>query len=220
MKFHISIFLFLPEKENYGLSNHEKEIQGKNDGFCGCSCHRFWGRCWYCIWHWVSLVQASGPLLDAATKVCGLSKTRQWESETRWWNEQVDEAIREKHARFKAYSALTKGGMTAEAKGAKTAYIDAKLVAKHDAWLAKSEAKKEVFATVSPDCDGALGIAKQMDCTNQDVLSENCVHDDAGVLVLTHTHSMHLTIVICYIKACETELPNNLHFFILFERCI
>ena len=39
----------------------------------------------------------------------------------------MDEAIREKHAWFKAYSVLRKGGMTAEAKGAKTAYIDANM---------------------------------------------------------------------------------------------
>ena len=107
--------------------------------------------------------------------------------------------------------------MTAEAKGVKTAYIDAKLVAKHDTWLAKSEAEKEVFASVSADGDGLLSIAKQMDCTNQDVVNEKCVHNDAGVLVLTHAHSMHLTIVTCYIKARETELPNNLH---LFSSCL
>ena len=44
-----------------------------------------------------------GPLLDAATKVCGLSQ----ESpvgicESRWWNEQADEAIPEKCTQFKA----------------------------------------------------------------------------------------------------------------------
>ena len=90
-------------------------------------------------------------------------------------------------------------------------------MAKHDTWLAKSQAEKEVFATVSPDGDGVLSIAKQIDCTNQDVVNEKCVHNDAGVLVLTHAHSMHLTIVTCYIKACETELPNNLH---LFSSCL
>ena len=60
-----------------------------------------------------------GPLLDAATKVCGLSKNHQWESKTRWWNEQVDEVIQEKCTRFKAFRALKKGVMTAEAKGVK-----------------------------------------------------------------------------------------------------
>ena len=31
-----------------------------------------------------------GPLLDTATKVCGLSKNHQWKSETWWWNEEVN----------------------------------------------------------------------------------------------------------------------------------
>ena len=44
--------------------------------------------------------------------------------------------------------------MTAEAKGAKTAYINTKHVAKHAVWLAKSEAEKKVFATKFPDGDG------------------------------------------------------------------
>ena len=60
----------------------------------------------------------------------------------------MNEAIREKRARFKAYNALKKESMSAEAKQAKTAYIDAKRLAKRAVWLAKSEAEKEVFATV------------------------------------------------------------------------
>ena len=125
----------------------------------------------------------------------------------------MDEAIQEKPARFKAYSALVKGGMTAEAKGAKTAYIHAKHVAKHAVLLAKSEAEKEVFATIFPDGDDVLHSAKEMDRTNQDVVSENCVHNDAGQLVLTPAHSMHLTILTCYIKSCESEMPSEICIF-------
>ena len=57
-----------------------------------------------------------GPLLNAATKVCGLSRNHQWKPGTWWWNEEVDKAIQEKHAQFKSYRALKKGGMTAEAQ--------------------------------------------------------------------------------------------------------
>ena len=32
-------------------------------------------------------------------------------------------------------------------------YVDAKRMAKHAAWLAKSEAEKEEFTTISPDDD-------------------------------------------------------------------
>ena len=77
-----------------------------------------------------------GSLLDAATEVCGLSKNHQWRPETWWWNDEVDKAIQDKRARFKAYNALKKKGKTAEAKEAKTAYIDAKRVAKRAVWLA------------------------------------------------------------------------------------
>ena len=66
-----------------------------------------------------ALLKLKGLLLDAATDVRGLSKNHQWKSETWWWNEQVDEATREKHARFKAYSAMEKGGMTAGGQGGK-----------------------------------------------------------------------------------------------------
>ena len=75
-----------------------------------------------------------------------------------------------------------KGGMTAQAKEAKTAYTEAKCTAK---WLAKSEAKKQEFATVSPDSDAVFCNAKQMNRTNQDVVGENCVYNDAGGLALT-----------------------------------
>ena len=127
-------------------------LQGKNNDCCRCSCHRFWCRCWYSKLRWVSLVKAEGPLLGAATDVCGLSKYHKWKPDTWWWNEEVDKAIWEKRARFKVCSALKKGGITAEAKKGKTAYIDAKHVAKNTVWLVKSEAKKEEFATISPRC--------------------------------------------------------------------
>ena len=102
----------------------------------------------------------------------------------------MEEAVWGKHARFKVYSALKKGGTTAEGKGAKTAYINAKRVAKHDIWLAKSEAEKEECIIVSPDGDGVFRIAKLMDRTNQDVVGENCVCNDAGELALTNEDKM------------------------------
>ena len=87
---------------------------------------------------------------------------------------------------------LKKVGMTAEAKGAKTAYIDGNHVEKHVVWLAKSGGKwwqslggNEEFARVFPDVDGVSYIVKQMDCTNQDIVGGNCVTNDAGELALT-----------------------------------
>ena len=131
-----------------------------------------------------------GPLLDAATEVCGLTKNHQWKPETWWWNERVEEAVLEKRARFKAYNTLKKGGKTDEAKEAEAAYRDAKRVAKRVVWLAKSEAVKEEFATVSPNGDGVFRIAKQMDRTNQDIIGENCIRNDAGELALSDDDKM------------------------------
>ena len=62
--------------------------------------------------------------------------------------------------------------------------------AKHTVRLVKCEVGKEEFATVSPDGDGVFHIAKQMDRTNQDIVGENCVCIDAGVLALTDKDKM------------------------------
>ena len=59
-------------------------------------------------------------------------------------------------------------------------YIDTKHVAKHAVWLAKSGTEKEVFAAIFPDGDGVFHIAKQMNRTNHDVVSDNCVRNDVG----------------------------------------
>ena len=64
-------------------------------------------------------------------------------------------------------------------------YGDAKPVVKHSVRLAKFEAEKEEFTTVSLDGDGVFCISKQMDCTNQDIVGERCVSIDAGELALT-----------------------------------
>ena len=84
----------------------------------------------------VSLVKAEWPFAWMLLQKSVVSKDHQFKSETWWWNEQVDEAIR-----FKIYSALKKGGMIAEITGAKTAHIDAKRMTKRAVWLAKSEAE-------------------------------------------------------------------------------
>ena len=54
----------------------------------------------------------------------------------------------------------------------------------------KTEAEKEEFATVSPNGDRVFRITNQMDHTNQDVVGENCVCNDAGELALTDEGKM------------------------------
>ena len=130
------------------------------------------------------------PLLSAASEVCGVSRNHQWRPETWWWNDRVDDAIKEKRARFKTYNTLRKAGKVIEAKEAKTAYNDARRTAKHVVWLARSEAGEEEFANISPSGDGIFRIAKQMDHTNQDVVGEKCVRNDAGELSLSDEEKM------------------------------
>ena len=126
-----------------------------------------------------------GPMLDAATEVCGLSKNHKWRAETWWWNENVDKAIQEKRAWFKTYNALIKEGKNEEAKKAKAAYIVARRQAKREVYHAKSAAEKEKFARVSLNDASVFRIAKQMDRSNQDILGENCIRNDAGELAIT-----------------------------------
>ena len=131
------------------------------------------------------------PLLDAAKEVCGTSKNHQWRPETWWWNDRVDDAVKEKRARFKVYNALKKAGKLSEAKEAKATYNEAKRIAKHVVWVAKSEAEKEVFANIMPNGDGIFRIAKQMDRSNQDVVGEKCVRNDIGELSLSDEDKMN-----------------------------
>ena len=79
-------------------------------------------------------------------KVCSLSKNHKWIPETCWWNEQVDDAIQEKHAPFKFYNALQKARKMDATKVTKTSYNDAMYMVKHAVWLAKSKVEKEEFA--------------------------------------------------------------------------
>ena len=93
---------------------------------------------------------------------------------------------------------------------AKTAYIEPKHMANRTICLAKFEAEKEEFATVSTNGDGVFHIARQMDRTNQDIVGENCVCNDAGELALTNEDKMKAWVE-HYAKLLnvEFEWPSN-----------
>ena len=140
---------------------------------------------------WVKLKK---PLLEAAEKVCGFSSSHSWRKQTWWWNDQVGAAIKEKRARFKAYINLRKrkcGNHPKECdypedvRRAKEEYLTARRHAKHEVWLAKSEASEVAFEAVDPQGSNIFRIAKQMERENQDVVGETCVFNDAGELALT-----------------------------------
>ena len=83
----------------------------------------------------------------------------------------------------------------------------------HVVWLVKFEAEKGEFATVSIDGDGVSHIAKQMDCTNQDVVGENCVHNDTGELTLANEDKLKVWVE-HYARVLNVEFgwpSNELH---------
>ena len=126
---------------------------------------------------------SKGPLLDAATEVCSMSKKHRWKPETWWWDDHIKEVMQEKRMRFKVYNNLKKQGQAAEA--AKAEYNEAKRVAKRAVWVAKSRAEKEVFDPLSTNDDDFCHLAKQIDHSIWDVVGENCVHNDAGEVALS-----------------------------------
>ena len=51
---------------------------------------------------WTSL---KDKLLQATKQVCGVSSNHPWRKQTWWWNNQVEEAVREKRRCFKLWKA-------------------------------------------------------------------------------------------------------------------
>ena len=106
------------------------------------------------------------------------------------WDDKVKEAVKKKRERFKRHIALAKAGQTREAEDAKAAYNEAKRLAKRVVWQAKSVAEREIFSNIAPNDTGIFKLAKQMDKTNQDVVGEKCVRNDAGELSLSDEEKM------------------------------
>ena len=77
-----------------------------------------------------------------------------------------------------------------EAEDAKAAYNEAKRLAKRGVWQAKSVAEREIFLNIATNDTGIFKLAKQMDKTNQDVIGEKCVRNDAGELSLSDEEKM------------------------------
>ena len=97
-----------------------------------------------------------------------------------------------------------------ETIAAKEAYNLAKRVSKHVVWLAKSEAEKEAFSHISPNGNEILNIAKQMDKTNQDVVGEKCLKNDADELSLSDDQKMKSWVeYYSRLLNVEFEWPND-----------
>ena len=79
--------------------------------------------------HWTSL---KDKLLQATKQVCGVSSNHPWRKQTWWWNNKVEEAVREKRRCFKLW----------KAGGSRAAYNTAKRTSNRAVHQARSEAEK------------------------------------------------------------------------------
>ena len=96
--------------------------------------------------------------------------------EAGWWRDDVDAAISVKRIKYKNYKTLKKTGPIYLVEEASELYNIAKRNAKHLVWLAKSDSAKrqtEMRSTVL------------LNRSNQDVVGEKCVLNDAGELSLS-----------------------------------
>ena len=120
---------------------------------------------------WTSL---KDKLLQATKQVCGVSLNHPWRKQTWWWNNQVEEAVREKRRCFKLW----------KAGGSRAAYNTAKRTSNRVVHQAKSEAEKVALQKIDARSGDVYRLAKQMRRDNQDVMGEKPVKNNAGQLSL------------------------------------
>ena len=113
--------------------------------------------------------------LQVTKQVCGVSSNHPWRKQTWWWNNQVEETVREKRRCFKLW----------KAGGSRAAYNTAKRTSNRAVHQARSEAEKIALQKIDPRSGDVYRLAKQMRRDNQDVMGEKPVkNDDAGQLSL------------------------------------
>ena len=114
----------------------------------------------------------------------------------------MEEVIQEKQAQFKTYKALHEEGREDNwGQGGKDCLQWCQV-------LAKLEAEKEEFTTVSPDDNSVFRNAMQMDHTNRDAIGENCVSNNAGELPLIDEDKM-MAEHYARLLNVELEWPSN-----------
>ena len=98
--------------------------------------------------HWTSL---KDKLLQGTKQVCGVSSNHPWRKQTWWWNNQVEEAVREKHSCFKLW----------KAGGSRAAYNTAKRTSNRVVHQAKSGAEKVALQKIDARSGDVYRLAKQ-----------------------------------------------------------
>ena len=106
-------------------------------------------------------------LLEVADEICGWTRSGfPRHKETCWWNNDVDNAVKEKRKARKQW----------ENGGTKEVYLKAKKAAKIVAYFAKRDAQTEQFASINNNSDKnrIFKMAKRLKRGNVDVAGEKC----------------------------------------------
>ena len=117
-------------------------------------------------------------LTEAAAETCGWTKGGcQRHKETWWWNDEVDNIIKEKRKAWKQW----KNG------GCKEDYIRVKRAAKTAVYIAKRDAQTQQFGSINNNSDKnrIFKLAKKLKQNNADIVGEKCIRQDDGKLALT-----------------------------------
>ena len=115
------------------------------------------------------------------TPLCGCTKGPAQQKSTWWWDEKVENVIKEKRRLWKEW----KNGSCSKER-----YIEAKRVARRQAYEVKSKAETEQFGNLSTSkkCwQNAFHIAKHIANANKDVIGDACVKNGKGCPVFTDT---------------------------------
>ena len=123
-------------------------------------------------------VKLNTNLLDVAAEVCGQTKGKPRQLETRWRNVAV--AIDTKWELFKIWKRSSNERVRRQ-------YCEAKKVFKRVVAPAMDQASREAIEEVEINCDSCelFQIAKQRTKEGHDVLGVNCLKDKKGVMNVT-----------------------------------
>ncbi|KAK3893367.1 hypothetical protein Pcinc_002801 [Petrolisthes cinctipes] len=141
-------------------------------------------------------------LLTVTEQTCGWTKGPPRHKVTWWWNEEVENSIKEKR---KLWSDWKRGLVNKEM------YLVAKRTARRAIYKAKTEAEKARFADIlrrDDEKNEVFRIAKQMAKTNQDIVGEKCIRNDDGVLAINEQDKKDAWK--CYYeRLLNTEFPRD-----------
>jgi hypothetical protein len=125
-------------------------------------------------------------LLEGADEVCGRTRGKGLHEETWWWNGEVDDAVKEKRARFKELREAKKGRDEQGIKDAATVYNQARRKCKRVIGRVKEAERRKI----GEDLDKVYSkgklhrVIKQLVRKNKTVVGGGCLKDEKGGIVM------------------------------------